>query len=89
MTTEKPSVLLVLEIHCAITTPPERLGHASIWIAPPEPYVGPVRDTLAEQGMIKIYGPAPMRDAEEFQQRLSDLLSHTGCAVAYETAADD
>ena len=80
---------LVLEIHCAIDTPAERLGHASIWIAPAEPYSGPPCDTLEQEGMIRVYGPASMQEAEAYRDRLSALLSRAGCTVVYETSADD
>ena len=76
---------LVLEIHCAIDTPAERLGHASIWIAS----VGPPCDTLEQEGLVRVYGPAPMQEAEAYRDKLNALLSRAGCAVDYETAADD
>ena len=83
------NLLVVLEIHCAIDTAAKRLGHASIWIAPTEPYVGPLCDTLEGEGMVRVFGPAPMPQAEAFRERLSAVLSRAGCTVSYETAADD
>lgn len=80
---------LVLEIHCAIDTPAERLGHAPIWIAPGEPDAGPPCDTLEQAGMVRVYGPAPMQKAEAYRDKLSALLSRAGCTIDYETAADD
>jgi hypothetical protein len=80
---------LVLEIHCAIDTPAERRGHASVWLASAETYLGPACDTLEQEGMIRVYGPAPMSEAEAYRDKLSALLSQAGCTVAYETAADD
>jgi len=80
---------LVLEIHCAIDTPAERLGHASIWIASAEPYVGPPCDSLEQAGMVRVFGPAPVQEAEAYRDRLNALLSRAGCNVDYETAADD
>lgn len=71
--------LLVLEIHCAIDTPAERLGHASIWISPAEAYAGPPCDTLEQEGRVRVYGPAPMQEAEAYRDRLSALLSRAGC----------
>jgi hypothetical protein len=89
MAPKTPSLRLVLEIHCAIDTPAEKVGHASIWISPADQYIGPPCDTLEQEGMVRVYGPAPMKEAEAFQEKLAAVLSRAGCAIVYETAADD
>jgi hypothetical protein len=39
--------------------------------------------------MIRVYGPAPIHEAEIYREKLSFVLSRSGCEIEYDTAADD
>lgn len=103
MSTKRPTLRLVLEIHCRVresvaaalrevgrdTEPAARTDYASVWIAPLEGQAGAPADSLEQEGMVRVYGPAPIHDAEVYREKLSDVLSRCGCDVEHDTAADD
>jgi hypothetical protein len=103
MSTKRPTLRLVLEIHCrvreSVATALRDIGHepphagatdyASVWIAPLEQQVGTAGDSLEQEGMVRVYGPAPIHDAEIYREKLSFVLSRSGCEIEYDTAADD
>ena len=100
MSTKRSTLRLILEIHCrvgeSIATALRQIGrapasanateYASVWITrlPDTP-----EDTLEQEGMIRVYGPAPIHDAEIWREQLSFVLSRAGCEVEYDTWADD
>src|ERR1041384_5426077 len=103
MSTKRPTLRLVLEIHCRVRESvatalrdvgrePTHAGatdYASVWIASLEPQVDATGDSFEQEGMIRVYGPAPIHEAEISREKLSFVLSRSGCEIEYDTAADD
>ena len=103
MPTKKATLRLVLEIHCRVghsvatalrevgrdAAPSDVTDYASVWIAPLEQQVGAAGDSLEQEGMVRVYGPAPIHDAEIYREKLMFVLSRAGCEVECETTADD
>ncbi|MFO1461195.1 MAG: hypothetical protein U1G08_17560 [Verrucomicrobiota bacterium] len=103
MHSKTPNLRLVLEINCrvreSVSTALRDIGrdsassvatdYASVWIAPMDQQAGAAGDGLEQEGMVRVYGPAPIHDAEIYREKLKFALSRAGCEVEYDTTADD
>jgi hypothetical protein len=103
MATKQTVVYLVLEIHCRVgdavrkalravgrdATPYEGRDYASVWVAPPGEQRPPAADSLEQEGMVRVYGPAPIQDAEIYREKLGFVLTRSGCEVENVETIDD
>jgi hypothetical protein len=88
---ERPTLRLVLEIDCRVresiaaalreigreSAPTQSTDYASVSIAPLEQQVGAPPDSLEQEGMVRVYGPAQIHDAEIDREKLGLVLSRS------------
>jgi hypothetical protein len=46
-------------------------------------------DSLEEEGMIRVFGPGLLEEAEIYRERLQSILTRARCAVQLDTSVDD